>query len=139
MLMRPSWIRASSAAKAQLITRHYRAGITPSGLAASISTTTGEIVTRQMILSMYRQSARLESRYPLNGVARFHKVGDVSHDDGFSKEEAAAYDAAAPGITVLDVTDKECRWPIRDGLFCGHAADGRYCEHHTARSRGTRL
>lgn len=42
------------------------------------------------------------------------------------------------GIPLEALTKTTCRWPLLDGvpqLFCGgHTDDGRYCQHHTARS-----
>src|SRR5690242_18449964 len=39
----------------------------------------------------------------------------------------AAYDASCPGITLLDLTSKTCRWPLGDPReesfrFCGHVS-----------------
>lgn len=145
MLQRPSWERGTAIARRQLVQSHHIAGITASGLAASIADTTGESVNRTDIISLYRRYPILEASHPLGGATRIRRNKTVDDDVpntepcevmvvGFTEAEAAAYDAAAPGVTVLKVTDRECRWPISKGLFCGHPAQGRYCEHHTRRA-----
>lgn len=53
----------------------------------------------------------------------------------------AAYDATCPGVTLLELTSKTCRWPLGDPReesfrFCGHVSlESRpYCAHHTERA-----
>lgn len=146
MLQRPTWERGTSTVKAQLVRSHYKAGITASGLATSIAATTGERVSRSAVVSLYRRYPILASTHPLSGATQIRRNKTVNDDvppmepdelriEGFTAEQAAAYDAAAPGVSVLDVTNRECRWPIAHGLFCGHPAQGRYCRHHTRRAR----
>ncbi|MFC3724454.1 hypothetical protein [Neoaquamicrobium sediminum] len=149
MLVRPTWKGASRVAQCDLIRSHYEEGHTASGLAESISLTTGEKVRRQEVADVYRANPVLDRTHPLNvSMARIREKGSAEDAPpslkpvtvqivGFTEDEAHAYDSAAPGVYPLDVTDQECRWPVRPGIFCGHAAHGRYCQHHTIRSRGS--
>jgi len=63
--------------------------------------------------------------------------------EAFRKREAdrAAQDIAI-GVKLLtlgELKPQECRWPIvgPEGIrFCGHTANGTYCEAHSLRAHG---
>lgn len=57
------------------------------------------------------------------------------------REESQAFDATARRLTLIQLTEHTCKWPIGDPAeadfhFCGHdAIDGKpYCEHHGRRA-----
>lgn len=98
-----------------------------SGMSASkIATALGEGVTRNMVigkkmrLKLHRAETRLEDTRRVFGGA-WHSL---------------------PGTTPVALVDLDhgmCKWPIGEGrpyLFCGAAAAGPYCPHHTDMSVG---
>src|SRR5690606_19622956 len=98
-----------------------------------------------------RLAARLRNLFPLRGpghsaLSRVFERLEARKDFDIrpSKGEAAAYDAASRKLTLLDLSARECRFPVATSgtthLFCGAptAPQQSYCPHHETRasSRG---
>lgn len=133
------------ATRRDLIRQNYKISSSPTGLALMLSALTGECVTVPQIRAVYMRYPDLRRELPIWKGPRMSRL--LENDDaitdipdtpfsGVPKDVAAAYDAAAPGVRIIDVTNDHCRWPVREGFFCGHPvkARGRYCEHHTLRA-----
>lgn len=94
-------------------------------------------VTRRAVLGLYGRYPELRRTHPLN----FKFVAGADSNIvgygvvGFTREEANAYDAKATGMTLLELENWNCKWPVGQNSFCGHArASGSYCTHHSIRA-----
>lgn len=159
------WTDMQPAQKANLIRELHQEGDSGAILAEKISYSCRSTVSKNAVLSFYGRYPKIAKTHPLGGgTSAWYrgrpraKASAIPHRpiiikatelppkpisiSGFTAEQAAEFDRNCPGVSVLEVTETHCRWPIPrmdNGvhLFCGHSTGLTtvYCEHHTIRSR----
>lgn len=146
------WSNLDNGRKVELLGVCYKPGDSAGELAEKISKRLEARITRHTVLGLYDRQRELKAQFPLRRVGYTSTApGDLPVSEqtykvrGFSREVAANYDDGAPGVTVMQVESRHCRWPLphrnESGamLFCGHdkaSPSGPYCKHHSIRADG---
>lgn len=125
---------------------------TPEGSALAIARAIGMGVTRNVVMGVYYRFPALKFSHPLGGNkgkviggARKAKTAEparkyvsiVHRQELVTQQPRPVYIAPAIApesrrLALLEITDKECKWPSdeRPFTFCGQPAEGSYCRYH---------
>jgi len=119
----------------------YNEGLTYEQLASSFNVTKGAVSFQ---LQKLKRQGKIKPRAVTLKPQKRDRLPNTVINNTLSWRSFKSYPmpnwdyVSETGKTLLDLKANECRWPCKDGLFCGKiSAMGKsYCEEHQRKSEG---
>lgn len=120
--------------KAEILKTMWAAGVQIKVIGRTIGRTPGSVLSKALRLGLPRRNA------PIKPPRRPHRYPSAPRPAEPVREifEGVTYEAPATRKTLLELTERDCRWPCGDPgtadfFFCGAPQDGlSYCREHCA-------
>lgn len=91
----------------------------------------GVLVQKGVLVSRRKQTERPNRGLKINGKANRPNMLVMEKSRTNAPMKLKEYEPLGVGVSILELTNKTCRWPCRDGIYCGAEVHNRgYCKEH---------